>query len=427
MLSTLTIIVLWWSLYFLLFGIAKKLVNTATERQQIEIFSSPYGFIPNKRRPKKWETIYFIIGLLSIPLMTTVFLRGFSILQNKLFVEAEDALISPSLWIIPSLFIGIFISGIFLIIGSKKGLTPDNYWKRQPSLRKITELKNKLKLLLKWLNLLAFVSLMTGMFNFIKITSTSIEAQSFLFTKEKNIPFYKIKRAVLYMKEANQHNVRGRNKKTYKPCFALMLENESIIQLLNNRFYDSRQTILLKEVLLRLHESEIPIEIKKIGIYEASLHRDFFEKKRYKQIVSLFDYARTVQEKRHESIKLGEPFELEEIVYQIDSTSTDYGEGFYTPTKNNRFERVYLTIQNNSLDTFIFVRMNTSVIDENYNEYSTSLWGKERSQERFNSYIPPQKTHSGYVLFDVPNTSQYLKMRYQEGFIDKKIIYFDLE
>jgi hypothetical protein len=36
-------------------------------------------------------------------------------------------------------------------------------------------------------------------------------------------------------------------------------------------------------------------------------------------------------------------------------------------------------------------------------------------------------THSGYVSFQVPDSSRQLKMRYKEGFIDRKVIYFDLE
>lgn len=427
MLSILVIIILWWSLFFLLYGIAKRLVNTATERQQVEIFSSPFCFIPNKRKPKKWETISFIIGMLTIPFTTFFLFKGFGILQNRLFKNADDVLISSAQWFIPSVFIALFFSGIFLIIGSKKGLTANENWKRQPSFYNIISLKSKLKLVVKWLNFIAFVSLLAGMFNFLKINSTEITVNSFLFKKEKNIPFYKVRRAFIYMDEKSQYNPRSSNETIYQPHFDLVLENKYSIPLLDNRFYTAQKHLLLKKILLKLSENRTPIDIKKIGIYENSVYRDFFQKERYEQIMDLFSYAQTVKEKRHEAIKKGKPYELDQIIYKIDSTSVDYGEGFFTPTKGNRFERVYLTIQNNSQDTFIFARMNINVIDKNSHEYSTSLWSKEPLEESFNSFIPPSKTHSGYVSFQVPDTSSQLRMRYKEGFIDAKIIYFDLE
>jgi hypothetical protein len=427
MLSTLAITVLWWSLYFLLYGIAKKLVNTATERQQIEIFSSPFCFIPNKRKPKKKETVYFVIGLLTIPFTAFFLFKGFTILQTQLFRNTNDILISSAQWFIPSIFIALVISGIFLIIGSKKGFTANENWKKQPSFNNVTLLKRKYKLVLKWLNLIAFVSLLAGMFNFLKIHSQGITVNSLFLKKGKDIPFDMVGRAFIYMKEASQHSSRSSNKTIYKPQFDLILQDKSSISLLNNSFHTNQKHLLLKKTLLRLSENKIPIEIKKIAIYKNSLYRDFFQEERYEQIIDLFSYAQTIKEKRHEAIQKGKSYELDQIIYRIDSTSTDYGEGFYTPTKGSRFEKVYLTIQNNSRDTFIFVRMQLNVIDKNNYEYPTSLWSKEPLDESFNSYIPPSKTHSGYVSFQVPDSSRQLKMRYKEGFIDRKVIYFDLE
>jgi hypothetical protein len=406
-----------------MYYIGKSEIKRASEQELISIFSSSLITIYYQRKRSKSESWALLIGLIFIFTFPYFIQQAFFILQRMVVFSSNATYISEAQFYIPA----VFVSGSFLYYGwllvAKRVQTKDGseYWRRQPSLKDIRRRKKKIKRNLLILSIIGQFFFTLNMLAYTQIDETGVKCSPIYTIQTYQYDFKNINEAKMYVSEQNQYS-RGRNYKVYKPHLKIYFPERQRIDLWKSIHWGEKDYERLKKALVFLQENRVPLHIDTPSILEKSTYQKYFRRDIYDEIMAMFTYAESVREDRYIPISIGETLEMDDIDIRIDSSVADYGEGFMSPTKGNRFEMVHLTIKNNEPDTFILVQMHMHLYDANNKVYNKNLWAKDT----FNSYIPPYETHSGSIAFMVPDTVKQLRLKYQLGFMNKRFLWFDL-
>ena len=411
---------IWWTIHFGLYYTLKTIIRRSSERQKVEMFTTPLIAFYNHRRWKLTESYGFWGGLVATLILAFFARRFFENLQESL-VFGDGLYISDSYFILPIAFLAVNLFIIFYLLGAKSSFSKDKNWVKQPTIFQIEERIARYQVRFLYCSILCQMVFVMAMFNYIRLDENGVQHNSFYNLTEKTIIYQDIKKITIWVDEWNV-NRDGKRAKEFHPYFTIDLKDNKKLELWDNIHFSKKDYDLLKKALKHFHENDVLIDITQPGIYEKSKLRKHFHENVFNKIMDFFEYGQAVLENRVEPIAIKTPIEIEKIKYQVDSSLTDYGQGFNSPTKGKRFERVFMTIENNSKDTCIIVEFHLNVVDAQDNKYGTCLWAKDT----FNTYIPPYTTHSGNFVFQVPDTTTDLKLSYEDGFLNKRVIWFDL-
>lgn len=424
MLQTIVIILMvWWLIHFAFYLAGKAVIRQASEQELISIFSSPLVAYGKNRKWSKSETWAVVIGVIAAVLLSFGIRFILFDIQELVVFTTSAHYFSEASFVLPAIIISFGLVYLYWLWTARRVKTKEGseYWRRQPAIKEITFRVKRLKRKLTYVSIFGQFLFVLNMLSYAQIDETGVTCSPIYTVQSYHYPFDSIKHARMYVQESTR-NSRGRTYKVYTPFLKLYFKNNQRVNLWKSIHWSEKEYLSLKEALVFLQENRVPLEIDTPSILEKSKYRDYFRRDIYDEIMAMFTYAESVREDRYIPIALGKTLKLDDIDITIDSTVADYGEGFMSPTKGNRFEMVHLSVKNNEADTFILVQMNMHVYDTNDIEYSHSLWARDT----FNSYIPPYETHRGTIAFMVPDTASQLRLKYQLGFMNKRFLWFDL-
>lgn len=398
------------------------IVRSATERELIEMIGSPFISFKNRRDPKKSEKRVMLAILLLCTLGTYFFWNFLEYIQYLILSSEDQIFISTAIFFIPSVFVMGCVSLLLYCYVSKQSISPDNTWKSQPAVFEAHLRFKRLKKRFIYWSLGIQILFTFNMLSYGVLDDKGLVYSPYYSLQTTNYSYDNIKKAAIYV-ESTRYYSKGKSHKKYPPHFEIYFNNGHCLELWNNIHYSKKDYDRLKNVVQILKEKNVPIEQPAYSLYDDMKYKKYYKKSIYEEIDDFLNYTSNVRAGTAKIFPIGESITVDSVTYQVDSSVIDYGKGFTKARNGKHYEVVYLTIENNKVDTFIFATLlNLKLIDAQQNEYLSSSW----FDNTFETSIPPKTTHHGSLAFSVPDSAQQLKMCYKEGIFNPLFLWFDL-
>lgn len=423
------ILIVWWFIHFAHYYAGKSLLKGLSESQLVELVSYPPISKHRYRRSSTGEKVEQWIGVILFFILGFAYRYLFFVLKIALFPQKGLVFNNEEWLFLPAFLMAVgtvFLLFIFLI---KKGKnTPAEDWILQPSKRQAEKIVTNWKLQGTIISLCIQLLLLFSFFQYTNIQNTEdeeIEPKASIFSGDVNtIQTSDIQLVKISISTVRTSRGGGASLEELVKHFEVKFHDGQSLELWNNDLGLSNDKMKkLKTAVAYFKENNVEIEVAYPHFLDWSKYREILSMAQYKALEAFFEYCRDVADGIDKPIALGQDITMDSIRFKVNSTSIGYGSGFFKATAGHHFLYVNLTVFNGQHDTTYFNRLDVRLVEENDSTYRPSMF----AENTFESEIPPNTTHSGKLGFLVPNKVGKLQLKYQLGFMDTRLIWFELE
>lgn len=423
------IIGLWSFITGIFYWLGKRSIANLSERKLIEIIASPIFnntfHRKHNHRILHWSVVVlFVIGSLVIITGALPFTFIFKQLQIWLFNTSHGVFIPHNsiLFYADSIGIGFAVIVLILIFLMKKApYIPLEKWNEFPT---IETTLNRVKSIRNFgfaLSIILQVAFVYGMHDYIIIGDNYIIRNAPERLKEVTIPYKKVEKVQLTFQYGRERSVKSNvEREVLNPKFWIYTGKDSF-----NIWYPMSKisTNIFQKTAVKLYKNQVPIIVNYPGIMEKNKWEKDYSKKKYKQVIEVYDYINRLTKGMEKVYQYGETITIDEMKIRLDSAVFSNRHNIFQFSKDEPL-LIYFTITNEALDTNYFGTLNTlKVIDNQGNTYNMDLM----IEDIYSAAIPPKITTLFMRGYNVPKDKKGLKVKFTPSLFREEYVIFQID